>query len=135
MNVRVTVTGLDKVLATCKELTDKKNYDEILDELGNRTLELARLYAPRKTGALEQSGRIISGDNIRTIDFSSLPYAWYMENGTIYFPVGDETSPRARTSTSGKPCYHPFLRPAGYKAISELSAISKESEILKFLKI
>ena len=123
MNVRVTVTGLDKVLATCKELTDKKNYDEILDELGNRTLELARLYAPRKTGALEQSGKIIPGEDEVTVDFSDLPYAGYMEYGTIYFPVGDEKNPRARTSTSGKPCFHPFLRPASYKAMSELYEI------------
>ena len=83
---------------------------------------------------LEKSGRIISDKFSRIITFSDVPHARYMEYGTQYFPVtGDEKAPMARTSTGGKPCYHPFLRSAAYKAINTLPELV-EKAIFKKMK-
>ena len=126
MNVSVTITGLDSVHKMNVVLLDEKNYKLFMDELAEYTLSLARLNAPlakehRHDVILEQSGRVISNENSRIVTFSDVPHAWYMENGTPYFPVtGSESAPMARTSTGGKPCFHPFLRSAAYKAIHEI---------------
>jgi hypothetical protein len=123
----VTITGLESVKEINTILMDEKTYETFLDVLAEYTLDLAKLYAPRKTGALESGGIITSGKLSRTISFDNIPYAYWMENGSTYFPVtGTEQIPMARTSTSGKPCYHPFLRSAGYKAVNEIDRMLDE---------
>jgi hypothetical protein len=133
--VSITITGLERVQEINQILIDKKNYTGFLDWLANYTLDLAKLYAPRKTGVLESAGVITGEDMSRTISFNSVPYATYMENGTNYFPVdGNEKAPMARTSTSGKPCFHPFLRTAGYVAVNEIPRILDETIFNKIKK-
>jgi hypothetical protein len=120
MSVSVTITGMEKVHEINNILMDKNNYEELLNMIAQDTLELAKQYAPVDTGMLEAGGKIISSENSRTITFDDIQYAKYMEYGTQYFPVGNEISPRARTSTSGKPCFHPFLRTSMYQIIQML---------------
>ena len=57
----------------------------------------------------------------------TVPYASHMEFGTRYFPVGTAESPRARTSTSGKACFHPFLRSATYEKMNEFPEMIKKA--------
>ena len=124
----ITITGLESVQKINTILMDEKTYESFLDILADYTHDLAKLYAPRKTGALESGGIVTSGKLKRTISFESIPYAKHMEYGTQYFPVtGTKQIPMARTSTSGKPCYHPFLRSAGYKAVNEIDRIFDEA--------
>jgi hypothetical protein len=121
MNVNIKIHGLEKVHEINKILMDEKNYELVLDEIAKDTLNLARQYAPlaaihRHAEILEQGGFITSSEKSRIISFDNIPHATYMEYGTMYFPVPDTVdAPMARTSTSGKPCYHPFLRPAAYQ--------------------
>jgi hypothetical protein len=123
----VTITGLESVKEINTILMDEKTYETFLDVLAEYTLDLAKQYAPRKTGALESGGIIITGEKQRIISFESIPYAKYMEYGTQYFPVdGTPEAPMARTSTSGKPCYHPFIRSAAYKAVNEIDTMLDE---------
>jgi hypothetical protein len=131
MNVSVTITGMDKVLKINEILMDKNNYIELLDAVAQDTLNLAKKYAPVDTGVLEAGGIKQSIENSRIVSFDNIPYAKYMEYGTRYFPVGDEVLPRARTSTSGKPCFHPFLRSAMYQIMQMLPEYFNNSILKK----
>jgi hypothetical protein len=116
----VTITGIEPVQAMHKKMMDKKNYLSPIDALLMETVAQIKKNAPVRTGILESSVMLGAVGNDRIISVG-VPYAEHMEFGTINFPVGTVEAPRARTSTSGKPCYHPFIRPAIWKKMKEAS--------------
>lgn len=110
--MKVTIKGIDEVIKLNNKLSNPKKLVQSAEELIRETAMLIRRYAPRDTGDLENSIIVVKKSNNIWDIVVTVPYAYYMEYGTRYFPVGDVNSPRARTSTSGKPCYHPFIRPS-----------------------
>lgn len=115
----VTIIGLEKVQVINQNLMDKKKYQAAINDIIKKTKKEIIKNAPvGATGDLVKS--VTSGGRFpnRYIEVG-VPYAQFMEWGTIYFPVGSVNAPRARTSTSGKPCYHPFIRPAVWKQMKE----------------
>lgn len=114
----VIITGMDKVQKLNATLMKPSNYYVPIDIILAETVREMKRTAPRFTGELEESIRLFKRGKERIIAVA-VPYAKYMEYGTQYFPVGTVNAPRARTSTSGKPCYHPFMRPAVWKTMRE----------------
>ena len=130
--MRVTITGIDELGRFNKKLSDGKALTDAVSKLIMDTAMLIRRYAPRNTGALEDSIVVLkTGQNTWYIDVG-VPYAYYMEFGTRYFHYGithggTAQSPEARTSTSGKPCYHPFMRPAVWQMMMRHKEILKRA--------
>jgi len=125
--MKVTITGIDDVIKMNEKLSKPDSLVKSADELIQKTAMLIRRYAPRKTGDLENSIIVIKkSKNIWDIVIT-VPYAYYMEYGTRYFPVGDVNAPRARTSSSGKPCFHPFMRPAVWQMMRKYPDILKRA--------
>lgn len=127
MMISAKMTGMTEFERRLKKLVKRKNYDVPMELLVKETAKLARLYAPRKTGDLEESIRDIKTGFGKYKISVNVPYASYMEYGTKYFPVGTAESPRARTSTSGKACYHPFLRPAVWEMMNMFPEMVKKT--------
>ena len=115
----MTIVGIEAVHKMNEPLMNKKNYFKALDKIVVDTVAEIKRNAPvGKTGDLEKNIFIGEQGNKRII-FVAMPYAKYMEYGTQYFPVGTINAPRARTSTSGKPCYHPFIRPSIWRMMKK----------------
>lgn len=135
MQIKATITGAESVLALNKKLSNKKLYEQVLDEIVTQIVYLTRLYAPRKTGDLESSIQLVKSGRTYII-FVSVPYAEYMEYGTRYFPVDSAgftaSSPLSRTSTSGKACFHPFMRTASWEVMNEFPAYIQKILFSKF---
>ena len=108
--MKVAITGMDGVHKINERFMNPKNLLNETEKLIKETAKLIRLYAPRMTGALEDSIYYTKTSNNTWAIIIGVPYAVHMEYGTKYFPVGTVETPLARTSTSGKPCYHPFIR-------------------------
>lgn len=135
MRIRAKITGAKELMSGLNELSDKSNFDEISDEVMIKIYDKTKEYAPVKTGKLESSVRLVKKENKYSI-IVDVPYAEYMEYGTRYFPVDSAghtaSKPWARTSTSGKACFHPFLRTAVWEVMNEFPQIIKKALFSKF---
>ncbi len=120
--VFVTVTGADEVMDLLKSLSSEKQFNRIAYKLATETAKLAYQLAPEDTGKMENDIRV-EGSNGQYEVVCDIRYAVYNEFGTYKMPVGDEESPLAITSTSGKAAYRPFLRPAAYQILDQLPEI------------
>ena len=125
MRISAKMTGMTEFERMTKNLVKRDTYEKPLEQLVMEVAVLARMYAPRDTGDLEDSITVKKLGFGKFAVISTVPYSEYMEFGTIYFPVGTAESPRARTSTSGKACFHPFLRSASYQKINEFPDMIK----------
>ena len=69
------VKFVDKSASCIKATTDELNI--ALNRMGNSVLNLAKMYAPYKTGALLRDGRVNSGNLQTTVAFGgfAVPYA------------------------------------------------------------
>jgi len=124
--VRARITGITELQEVLKKVNEK-NLSASVAELVEDAAELARAYAPQKTGALEEGIHVVKEGDGKYSIIVDVPYASAMEYGTKYFPVGGVDSPRSRTSSSGKPCFHPFLRPAVWQTMKEYPEILKKA--------
>ena len=124
--MRATITGIEDVEKLNKKLCDKQKITQTVESLVYETADLIRRYAPERYGKLVNSINVIKKGNAYEI-IVDVPYAIHMEYGTRYFPVGTIDSPRARTSTSGKPCFHPFIRPAVWQMMNKFPDIIKKA--------
>lgn len=132
MRISVKMTGGSGFERIVKRLTNRKNFEKPVETLVEKIAKLAALYAPRDTGDLEGSIKPIKLGFGKFAVVATVPWAEFMEFGTRYFPVGTAENPRARTSTSGKACFHPFLRSATYQMMSKYPDIIKKSLFGKF---
>jgi len=124
--IKAKITGITELQELLKKVNEK-NLKATLEEAVTIATELTREYAPRKTGALEESIHYIKKTDGSFDIIVDVPYAEAMEYGTKYFPVGTIENPRSRTSSSGKPCYHPFMRPAIWQTMKEFPDIIKKA--------
>ena len=121
------MTGMTDFERRVKKLINKKSYEVPFETMVMETAKLARQYAPVDTGDLEASIKAMKIGFGKYLITSYAPYSSFMELGTKYFPVGDAESPRARTSTSGKACFHPFMRSAAYEMMNKFPEIAKKA--------
>jgi hypothetical protein len=131
VNIKAKITGANEVIRLNNELIKPENFNKIRDEVIVKIYDKTKEYAPVKTGKLESSIRLVKDGNEYSI-IVNVPYAEYMEYGTKFFPVGTASSPRARTSTSGKACYHPFLRTAVWDVMNGFPQIIEKALFSKF---
>jgi len=134
MRISAKMTGMGNFERHVKKLISKKSYEVPFKHVVMETARLARLYAPvakvhRHEGmpTLEESIKVIKVGSKEYFIIADVPWASFMELGTKYFPVGDAESPRARTSTSGKACFHPFMRSAAYEMMNKFPEIAKKA--------
>jgi hypothetical protein len=116
-NLIVTVGGLKELIDANNALISELEKQTVLERLMTSIVNLAKSFAPIKTGAL-----------IRSIDWekaeegfaiSAIWYAEYLEFG-IRIPVGDAVDPREIISGGGKTAYLPFIRPAIYQVTQNI---------------
>ena len=126
MRISAKMTGMTDFERRVKKLINKKSYEVPFETMVMETAKLARQYAPVDTGDLEASIKAMKIGFGKYLITSYAPYSSFMELGTKYFPVGDAEAPRARTSTSGKACFHPFMRSAAYEMMNKFPEIAKK---------
>lgn len=132
MRISAKMTGMGDFERKIKNLLSKKTYEKPFETVVLETAKLARKYAPvakvHKHGRiLEESIKVIKSSSGKYLIIADVPWASFMEFGTKYFPVGTAEAPRARTSTSGKAAYHPFMRSAAYEMMNKFPEIAKKS--------
>ncbi len=134
------ITDLVKDLKTVSELTPAQITENILEDIGSRIQESARMKAPVKTGELRNSivyqvenGNTLIIDSDKEYatyqefgtggrgEFPGKPYKIYPRNkgGRLVFKVGSKTvSAKSVTHPGVRP--HPFLRPAAMEVMGPL---------------
>ena len=122
----IEITGIKEIIGKLDKMGNKKIYNDVLKQTGEKAVAYAKMFAPEMTGAMMRS---ING-SIHGNTFSLMctaPYAIFNEFGTIFMSAGTPDSPFPVTSTSGKYAFRPFLRPAMHRAFKEAPEIfSKE---------
>ncbi len=124
--MKVEITGISDIERMNKILLEPNNFIIPIELSVEECAELIRRYAPERTGELVNNIYIIKKLNSFEIVIS-VPHALPMEYGTKFFPVGTVDSPRARTSTSGKPCFHPFIRLGVWETMEEFPESIKKA--------
>ena len=101
---------------------EEKVYLDILKQVGEQSVQYAKMYAPVDTGMMEEDiyGYLVGEEFILTC---GIDWAVYNEYGTIKMPVGSPDSPLGIISTSGKYAFRPFMRPATIRASDEAPEI------------
>lgn len=127
MKIVASMTAMTNFERNIRRLLDKRTYEKPVETLIKEIAKLAKQYAPRDTGDLEESIMNMKLGFGKFAIVANMPYASHMEFGTRYFPVGTAENPRARTSTSGKACFHPFLRSATYEMMNEYPKMIKKA--------
>jgi len=101
---------------------------EILRRFKEEIVRKAKRLAPIDTGFLRAhiKGEVNSPEEI-TIFTEGVDYASYLEDGTIYIESGTPENPREFKNKDGNPkgTYTPFIRPAIYRTIPQISNIVK----------
>lgn len=126
-DVRIDIYGIPELEDKLSKI-EKMLYEEHLEVMED-AVKYAKAFAPEDTGRLEDSIRIeqVSETQIDIIadpeDENGRHYAEANEYGSYSTPLGDNTS------TSGKPCTRPFIRPA-----IELAFLDFEPKLDKRLK-
>jgi hypothetical protein len=101
----LTVMGLSEAVRFNKQIANKKNYQQMMDDILNDTVALMRRRAPHETGRLLDSIYWIrTGDGQYRI-FVNVLYAYFMEYGFSGFNIGTIEHPKYMKSGM-----HPFMR-------------------------
>ena len=106
------VTGLSQAVQFTRKVAHNSEMEKMMEDIVKDTVSLMRRYAAVDTGEMMESIRyekVAAGGFKIIID---VPWAIYQEYGTMYMAVGTVESPKSVTSTSGKPAFRPFARPA-----------------------
>ena len=102
----------------------KPESEKVLDKVGKRVEILMRQYAPKDTGRLSQSIRMLKEPGRRTISPVGVEYAVYQEFGTGIrgeFPAGMiEIKKGTQTYKSPGVRPQPFARPAARDALETM---------------
>lgn len=134
------LTTLVRDLRNARENSTKSS-EKILDDTANKIQVLMVQYAPKLTGRLAQSIRIISTKGRREIGPQGVPYDVYQEfgtatrgefktsayvieprdpNGRLTFKIGDRWISTKKVIHPGIPA-HPYARPAAKDALQGLT--------------
>lgn len=124
IDFRITVSGIEELIARNNSLISALEEQTILEKILDDIVEQAKKLAPIKTGALINSLKWIKSEDVYSIE--AIYYAEFLEFGTNFIPVGDTESPRSITSGGGKQAYLPFIRPAIWQEIKNINHILKE---------
>jgi len=108
----LTVTGLNTAIRFNRKVAKGTELKQMHIDIVRDTVSLMRRYAAVDTGEMMDSIRYekLGGGKFKII--IGVPHAIYQEYGTKYMPAGSPESPKAVVSTSGKPAFRPFARPA-----------------------
>lgn len=119
----------------------QKASEEILDDVADKVRVLMVQFAPKRTGRLSQSIRVIKTNGRREIGAQGVPYDVYQEfgtatrgefktqayvieprdaNGRLTFKIGDKWISTKRVVHPGIPP-HPFARPAAKQALEGIA--------------
>ena len=114
--VRVSVSGIADAMKELKILQKGLESGDIYKGILDEMKDLAEKYAPRFTGALEQSIRIVQR-GFRYELIADVEHASFTEFGTKYFKVGTPERPMIKYSMAGKLSHYPYLRSAIFYAL------------------
>ena len=106
------VTGLYGGIRFNKKVAKTSEYVNIHEGIVKDTVSLMRRYAAVDKGEMSNSIKYVKMGVAGFKIIVGVPWAIYQEYGTMYMKVGTPESPKAVTSTSGKPAFRPFMRPA-----------------------
>ena len=116
-DLKISVSGIPELKEKLEKI-EPLIYEENL-EIMEKALNYAKAFAPEDTGRLENSIRIEQESETEIsiiadpVDENGRHYAEANEYGSHSTPLGDATS------TSGKSCTRPFVRPAIELAFTE----------------
>lgn len=113
------VTGLYQAIRFSKKLSKKSDNIKMMEDIVKDTVSLMRRYAAVDTGEMLNCIRYEKTEDDGFKIIVDVPYAIYQEYGTKYMDAGTAENPKAVTSTSGKPAFRPFMRPAVWLINSE----------------
>lgn len=106
------VTGLVRAMRFTRKMVKGTELEKMHEEIVIDTVSLMRRYAAVDTGEMLNAIRYEKLGNGKFKIIVDVPYAIYQEYGTQNMPAGTVESPKAVVSTSGKPAFRPFIRPA-----------------------
>jgi len=106
------VTGLVQAMRFTRKMAKGTELEKMHEDIVRDTVSLMRRYAAVDTGEMMESIHYekLGGGKFKII--IGVPWAIYQEYGTKYMPAGTPEHPKAVISTSGKPAFRPFARPA-----------------------
>ena len=115
------VTGLNAAVRFNKKLANKSATRRMMEDIIKDTVAMMRRYAAVDSGEMMNSITYekVGNDNFKII--VDVPHAIYQEYGTKYMEAGTPENPKPVTSTSGKPAFRPFMRPAIFIINSDFS--------------
>jgi len=115
------VEGLESSITILEKHSNKKPHDDFIHAIVKETAKLMRILAPRYTGDLEGSIRVVK-ISVGVYDIIiDAPHARFTEYGTRYIDIGTVTCPKAVISMSGKQSYRPYLRVAVWRILNQHS--------------
>lgn len=106
------VTGLNAAIRFNRKVANDAPILEMHEDIVRDTVSLMRRYVAVDTGEMMNAIRYekLGGGKFKIV--VDVPWAIYQEYGTKFMPAGTPESPKAIVSTSGKPAFRPFMRPA-----------------------
>ena len=106
------VTGLRAGIRFSKKMSDDSKLNQMHEDIVKDTVSLMRIYAAVASGEMMNSIRYekLGKGNFKIV--VDVPWAIYQEYGTKYMKAGTPDNPHPVISTSGKPAFRPFMRPA-----------------------
>jgi len=110
----LTVTGLSAAIRFNKKVAKGSKLLQMHEQIVKDTVSLMRRYAAVDTSEMVNSIRYEKLGNTGFKIIVDVPWAIYQEYGTKWMPIGTVESPKAVTSSSGKPAFRPLMRPAIY---------------------
>ena len=108
----LTVTGLTAAMNFTRKVTKGSGLEQMHEDIVKDTVSLMRQYAAVDTGEMMNAIRYEKLGDCKFRIIIDVAWAIYQEYGTKYMPAGSPEHPKPVTSTSGKPAFRPFARPA-----------------------
>ena len=113
------IEGLESSVAVLDKYGRMKTYDDFQLQVIKETADLMKILAPRNTGDLESSIRVVKVGNHSYKILIDVPYAYFTEYGTRYIDIGTIERPKAVVSMSGKQSYRPWMRVSVWRMMNQ----------------
>lgn len=106
------VTGLTQAINFNRKVSSDSEVLKMHEQIIKDTVSLMRRYAAVDSGEMMEAIRYEKLGHGKFRIIIDVPWAIYQEYGTKYMEAGTPKAPKAVISTSGKPAFRPFARPA-----------------------